>query len=628
MLKRMTLSPRRWVKIESLILVAATTLLCYQVGSKAFHHSFLTTDEGSYVFQANNFLDGLIAREAPPFGRTLQHQMIIQDVDVGWLSRYPPFHSLWLVPGVAIGNPYLIVALTAGLSLLFITFTVRSLGIRAGPVIVLLLCSPYFIFMHGTLLSHVSGLACISLMLWGYVRWLVKQRTYWLVVAGVGWGLLFMGRPYSAFLLAIPFGINSLLVLNRNRDLPTLTATGVFVLSSLSGVIGLLVYNYLAVGDPFTMTYLYYDSTEGLGFGMRHTLGAPTDHTLGRGLMVLWDNLKSFDLWFLGWRGSLIGVLILVMAGWRNGITPLLLGGIIVLPLGYVFFWYEGIQVAGPVYYFESLPFLMVGATMGIAKMFSRLDSGERLRRVISVVTGAALVLGATNHTYKSIESLKPEYEQRRKLRRVIENAPPQSIVTLPIWSRQIHFMLNAKGLESDPLVIKPHPHEWLGLTRSFPDRTPYRLVRGPNAHLIKLKPSKRFTIELPAVSFKKDTGAMREVDHAEQVIARVGEDAPGAIGYGELIWLYAGSFKITYKGELNDTGERDEVGVVVDLAEYGSNKIIAEGEISKANSQFPAEFCVEVDKPVLIEPRIYFTGVVDVQFSGLGIDEVQSGCH
>jgi hypothetical protein len=627
MLKRMTLSFRRWGKIESLILVAVTTLLCYQVGSKTFHHSSLTTDEGSYVFQANNFLDGLIAREAPPFGRTLQHQMIIQDADVGWLSRYPPFHSLWLVPGVAIGNPYLIVAFTAGLSLLFITFTVRSIGIRAGPVIVLLLCSPYFIFMHGTLLSHVSGLACISFMLWGYVRWLVKQRIYWLVVAGIGWGLLFMGRPYSAFLLAIPFGIHSLLVLNRNRDLPTLTATGVFVLSSLSGVIGLLVYNYLAVGDPFTMTYFYYDSTEGLGFGMRHTQGEPTYHTLGRGLIVLWENLKSFDLWLLGWRGSLIVVLILVMAGWRTYITPLLLGGSIVLPLGYVFFWYEGVQAAGPVYYFESLPFLMVGATMGIARMFSRLNSAERLRRVISVVIGAALVIGATNHTYKSIRSLKPEYEQRRKLRRVIENAPPQSIVTLPNWPRQLHFMLNAKGLESDPLVINPHPDEWLGLTRSFPDRTPYRLVRRPNAHLIKLKPSKRFVVDLPAASFKKGTGALSEVNHVEQVIAKARADSPGAIGYGELIWLYAGSFKITYKGVVNDSGEQNEA-VVVDFVEYGSNKIIAKSEITKANSQFPAEFCIEVDKPVLIEPRIYFSGVVDVQFSGLRIDEAQSDCN
>lgn len=246
---------------------------------------------------------------------------------------------------------------------------------------------------------------------------------------------------------------------------------------------------------------------------------------------------------------------------------------------------------------------------------------------MISVVIVAALVIGATNHTYKSIRGLKPEYEQRRKLRRVIENAPPQSIVTLPHWPRQLHFMLNAKGLESDPLVIKPHPHEWLGLTKSFPDRTPYRLVRGPNAHLIKLKPSKRFVVDLPAASFKKDTGAMSEMDNVKQVIAKAGADTPGAIGYGELIWLYAGSFKITYNGVVSDTGEQDEA-VVVDLVEYGSNKIIAKSEITTANSQFPAEFCVEVDKPVLVEPRIYFTGVVDVQFRGLRIDEAQSGCN
>ena len=132
--------------------------------------------------------------------------------------------------------------------------------------------------------------------------------------------------------------------------------------------------------------------------------------------------------------------------------------------------------------------------------------------------------------------------------------------------------------------------------------------------------------VDLPAASFKKDTGAMSEVNHINQVIAKAGADIPGAIGYGELIWLYAGSFKITYKGVVNDTGEQNEA-VVVDLVEYGSNKIIAKSEITNANSQFPAEFCIEVDKPVLIEPRIYFTGVVDAQFSGFRIDEAQSDC-
>ncbi len=94
-------------------------------------------------------------------------------------------------------------------------------------------------------------------------------------------------------------------------------------------------------------------------------------------------NLKSLDQWLLGWRGSLVGVVSLVLIGWKPRITPLLLGGIFILPLGYVFFWYEGIQIAGPVYYFEVLPFLMVGPGMGIHAIQNRLDSSQNLTRVI-----------------------------------------------------------------------------------------------------------------------------------------------------------------------------------------------------------------------------------------------------
>lgn len=628
MLRPTTLSPRRLTKLQLFIIVAITVLLCYLVGLKAFHHSFLTTDEGSYVFQANNFLDGLIAREAPPFGRTMQHQMIIQDVDVGWLSRYSPLHSLWLVPGIAIGNPYMMTAFTAGLSLLLIILTVRVLGVRAGPVILLLLCSPYFIFMHGTLLNHTSGLACTSMMLWGYISWLLKRRTYWLVIAGIGWGLLFMGRPYTAFLLAIPFGVTSLLILSRNRNLPALTATVVFVLSSFSGVIGVLVYNYLAVGDAFTMTYFYYDPTEGLGFGMRHTRGEPTYHTLERGLTVLWDNLKSLDLWLLGWRGSLVGVLILVMVGWRNSITPLLLGGIIILPMGYVFFWYEGIQEAGPVYYFESLPFLMVGAGMGVTTILNRLGRVKNLSRVISVGMMAALILGVILHTYNSIERLSSKYDEHREIRRVLDNTPPKSIVFLPHWPQQLLFMLNEKGLNSDPLVVTRHPDEWLGLIKLFPDRSYYRLQRGNPPRLIKLKLSKHFSVELPTGSFRYDTGVLRKKDDGEQIIARAGEHAAGVIGYGALSWLYPGWFKISYRGMANRSGEYGGDGVNVDLVEYGSEKILANRKISNGRPHHPLEWCIKVDGPVLIEPRVYFTGLVDVTFAGLGIEEAQIDCQ
>ena len=55
-----------------------------------FHGAPITTDENSYVFQAYNFLAGLIARPAPPFPDIVYHAMIICDDRAGWLSRYPP----------------------------------------------------------------------------------------------------------------------------------------------------------------------------------------------------------------------------------------------------------------------------------------------------------------------------------------------------------------------------------------------------------------------------------------------------------------------------------------------------------------------------------------------------------
>jgi len=77
----------------------------------------ITTDENSYVFQAYNFLDGVIARPFPPAPGSFFHEMIILDEEAGWLSRYPPGHPLWLLLGCALGYSQLMVAIAAGLAL-------------------------------------------------------------------------------------------------------------------------------------------------------------------------------------------------------------------------------------------------------------------------------------------------------------------------------------------------------------------------------------------------------------------------------------------------------------------------------------------------------------------------------
>ena len=151
----------------SVALALSAAGLAYLASVHVFHQAPVTTDENSYIFQAVNFAEGRIAREAPPFPRAFAHRMIIQNATAGWLSRYPPLHAIWLVPGLVLGNLYLMSALAAALSVLLMAAIARRVapGLGAGLAPALLVASPYFIFMHGTLLSHTSGILAVSVML-------------------------------------------------------------------------------------------------------------------------------------------------------------------------------------------------------------------------------------------------------------------------------------------------------------------------------------------------------------------------------------------------------------------------------------------------------------------------------
>ena len=77
--------------------------LSYWISVRVFHQTPMTTDECSYIFQANNFLSGRIARDAPPYDHAFVQEMVIFHREAGWLSRDPPAHSVWLIPGVILG---------------------------------------------------------------------------------------------------------------------------------------------------------------------------------------------------------------------------------------------------------------------------------------------------------------------------------------------------------------------------------------------------------------------------------------------------------------------------------------------------------------------------------------------
>ena len=113
------LSDRHFLaRLALALLVAGGALI---IGEKIYFGEYLTTDENSYMFQAWLFLQGKLSQSCPPLEDAFFHRMIICDEQVGWVSRYPPAHSIWLVPGVALGYPRLRSAVAAFLAVWFLS---------------------------------------------------------------------------------------------------------------------------------------------------------------------------------------------------------------------------------------------------------------------------------------------------------------------------------------------------------------------------------------------------------------------------------------------------------------------------------------------------------------------------
>ncbi len=249
-----------------LALAAAAFALAWLSSSRIYLGVPTGADEHSYLFQAHHFAEGRIAHPEPPLPAYFRQHMIISDPEAGWLSRYPPGHPLWLVPGVWMDSPYGMIALSAAAGLWFTCAAAGQAGLSPVLAGLLLLCSPFFVLMYGTQLSHTSGLMAVAAMLYGYLAWWRSGRWGYAALAGLAWSFFFLNRTYTALLIAFPFGLHACWVWLRDRRAPIFGGVLAFAGCAAVGLAGYLLYNKLAVGDPFTATYLFYEPSEGLVF--------------------------------------------------------------------------------------------------------------------------------------------------------------------------------------------------------------------------------------------------------------------------------------------------------------------------------------------------------------------------
>ena len=609
-------------------------LLSWWISEAVFHRAPITTDEQSYQLQAHLFAQGKIKYPPPPFIEPFRYGMVIVDKDVGWLSRYPPGHGLWMMFGVWLNNTYFMVALAAALGVLLTARAAQRIGASVPAVILLLLLSPFYVFMYGTTMSHVSGYLAAAGLLLAYILWQQREQPAWALVAGLCWAWLFLNRTYTAFLMAIPFAVDALWYLWTRRNARAFWGTAFFAGAACFGIFVILIYNWVAVGNPLKMTYLFYDPTDKLGFGLRHhwpvfPAPQPVEHTLAKGLSDLKGNVLLLDQWIFGFRGGLLVWLALALVGWSKRWSLLFISSAVAVALGYVLFWYPGFNETGPNYYFEVYPALVLSAALGVAALWRRF---EARRRVLIPVAAAAVLLWAVlayPFVMEQARYLQGETRLRSKAINTLLNAPEKSLIFVQrrvvelAWPNH-DLVFSPTGIEGGVVVARWIEASNRAVSRYFGEYEAVKLEKTEDGfYLSPMEKDPPFDLTIPINSLHRVTGTNEwDADDPRMMIrvARPGDVAERLL-FGRFYYLYPGRFVVEF-----DVRASEEGAATLDIALSETESVFLSKPAPVSEEWQTVRFEFERDDFVIIEPRVFYHGTGEVQISRLRIAEFTDG--
>lgn len=258
-----------------IILACAAAALAALVSHASLTDGATEQDTAAYLFQAKLFSHGRLAAEAPP-DRRLAPTFHLNIHDGRFYSKYPPGHSLFLVPGVWIGAPWLMPVLATGLTVWLLFLLARDMyGERVGVLAAGLgAISPAMIGLGATLYSEPTSRLMLAAYILGLLRWLQGGHWLYAVLAGAGVGYASITRPLTALVFAAAGA--GLAAYSWWRPRAGIRAGGLAWKGLAPGVAVLLLFvglqmgwNTAQTGDPLTSTMWYQQRGDRLGFGMR-----------------------------------------------------------------------------------------------------------------------------------------------------------------------------------------------------------------------------------------------------------------------------------------------------------------------------------------------------------------------
>ncbi|MBP6214171.1 MAG: hypothetical protein KA447_14120 [Pyrinomonadaceae bacterium] len=376
----------RFSSIAAICVVLMTGSLSYFVYQAHPH----VPDETQYIFQARYMAAGQLTVNAPLVPEAFSMYMVPSQ-EPRWFSIFPPGWPALLAIGTVIGTSWLVNPLLAGLCVILAFFFFCEIYSRrfARVGTLLLCCSPWFIFMGMSYMSHISTLVFALVAAILMLREFKTRNTLYALGAGVVIGIVSLIRPLDAAALAILIGIWTLVKHSTWRS-RSLAAAALFVGTAASSAL-ILPYNKILTGHAFSLPIdFYYAKYSGphsnaFGFGPDRGLGwgldafpghSPFEAAINTALNVFQLNTELF-----GWGiGSLLFATLFLFSGTlakKDLWAPL---SILAIAGGYSLYWYHGGPDFGARYWFLCIIPLIVMTVRGfewLAKSFQTANASS-----------------------------------------------------------------------------------------------------------------------------------------------------------------------------------------------------------------------------------------------------------
>lgn len=280
--------------------------------------------------------------------------------DAGWVSIYPPMHTLLLAAGLAMGTPWLVGPVLTGVATGAFTWAADDLlGPRTGRLAGLLLCvSPFWLLLGASPANHVAAACGVSLVIAFGVR---AARDFqdgagsaWACATGAAVGFAVSSRPWvgllcSAAILAALWG-----PVFRTGAGSVLARLGAWVVGGTPFAVLLFGWNAALFGSPLRLGYSaafgpahglgFHDDPWGNAYGPLEAVGYTGADLLLMGVRLLEGPLPAL---------ALVGAA-LIMAPWRPAarVFGAWAGAGVVASLLY---WHHGLHF-GPRMLYETTP--------------------------------------------------------------------------------------------------------------------------------------------------------------------------------------------------------------------------------------------------------------------------------